>query len=451
MDILDSLVIPQSAENLTALQYLMGLAKIIFTIYAGVLFGSSLFSVYYDLLSKSADYDRNKRAAKDFVDLITGSKMFAFGLGIVPFLGIIIIYQELLSGSGAPVVGWLIISFVLFIASILFIYAYKHALHIDTLLKKIKNKTTLSEDDEDFDDLDVYNKAASSVRVRSGFWTFILILVSMRIYLAATSIAENPADWDTGFWGMMFSGSTIIRFIHFIASGLAVTGIAFVVKKFYWDKHTLGKDEIYNTFIKRFSLSVALIFTAVQPLFLVLNLMLTPKEALSSFMFGITIIVMALVLIAAHMIYNMIRKRSPKFAVSSFYVVILVVAFVIVKEQVAFSVANKQNQLVMANSFEDMHAEMLAQSGRGGVEINAAEIYEVKCTACHMFDERKVGPPHRDVLPKYMDDQAALAKFLLNPVKVDPDYDAMPSQGLKPKEAEALAEYMITEFGPRLK
>ena len=77
------------------------------------------------------------------------------------------------------------------------------------------------------------------------------------------------------------------------------------------------------------------------------------------------------------------------------------------------------------------------------VVISGEDIYNAKCIACHRFDTKLVGPPYNDVLPKYEGKRDALVDFILNPVKVNPEYTAMPNQGLKPKEAEAVADYIV--------
>ncbi|NQU09956.1 cytochrome c [bacterium] len=80
-----------------------------------------------------------------------------------------------------------------------------------------------------------------------------------------------------------------------------------------------------------------------------------------------------------------------------------------------------------------------------GVEVGAA-LYQERCTACHQWDARVVGPPHREVLPKYQGDVAKLAEFIRNPVKVDLAYPPMPKPGLSRREAGAIAEYLLQEL-----
>ena len=90
--------------------------------------------------------------------------------------------------------------------------------------------------------------------------------------------------------------------------------------------------------------------------------------------------------------------------------------------------------------------EFKASLGLASMDISGEDIYNGKCVACHQFDQVLVGPPYKEVLPKYENDQEALAQFILNPVKINENYPAMPNQGLKPNEAKAVAEYLLETY-----
>ena len=78
-------------------------------------------------------------------------------------------------------------------------------------------------------------------------------------------------------------------------------------------------------------------------------------------------------------------------------------------------------------------------------DINADEIYNTKCIACHKFDQKVVGPPYNQTVPKYNGNVQQLAEFIYNPVKVDPGFPPMPNQGLTKKEATAMAQWLIQQ------
>ncbi len=80
--------------------------------------------------------------------------------------------------------------------------------------------------------------------------------------------------------------------------------------------------------------------------------------------------------------------------------------------------------------------------------VDGKSLFEQKCTVCHSFDQRVVGPPLNDVVPNYSAQPAELKSFLQNPVKRNPDYPAMPNLGLTAEQAEAIAGYLLQQVSP---
>jgi cytochrome c len=111
--------------------------------------------------------------------------------------------------------------------------------------------------------------------------------------------------------------------------------------------------------------------------------------------------------------------------------------------------ATKFQTAALGAEFDKYFAELKGEGKT--VEINAAEIYQVKCASCHKWDQKLVGPPHLEVLPKYVGKEAQLEAFIRNPVKVDPAYPPMPNPGLKPNEAKAMAKYLLETYKEKSK
>ena len=117
--------------------------------------------------------------------------------------------------------------------------------------------------------------------------------------------------------------------------------------------------------------------------------------------------------------------------------------FLIISEQSAFRNVTKKQALVLSAEYD---ATLNAMKGVSTiVEISGADIFNGKCSACHKYDQKLVGPPYKETLPKYNGDVEKVAAFVLNPTKINPAYPAMPSQGLKPAEAKAIAKYILEE------
>lgn len=105
--------------------------------------------------------------------------------------------------------------------------------------------------------------------------------------------------------------------------------------------------------------------------------------------------------------------------------------------------SNKVQYTMLAAKYDDYLAEL--KGSDKVVTINGEELYSVRCASCHTFDKKLVGPPHDEVIPKYFGKENQLIAFIRNPVKVNPDYPPMPNPGLKPDEAKAVADYLLSK------
>jgi cytochrome c551/c552 len=448
MEFLDKLVILQPEQDLHLLNYLLMLGMLIFFVYSGLLFGSSFLSIFF----RTKKYEAIKeRLALDYIDLVNPNSMIGFGLGVSPMLAIIFLYTQLLHDTIAPVVGYLVIAFLLYIIALALIYLYRHSLHLGSILHITKKADNIDHADEL--ELNEFKKTNTNINKGTAIWGIIFLFFSMWIFIAATVAAADPAQWaeNSGFFAVISTFGAIAKSLQFFTASLAITGVALITKVFYWDKNPHSENEEYAAYAKNYNASIAMIFTLVQPIFFVLNVIVTPKEALSYTLFGASIGVLVIVIITAHLLYVQLKHKRYSLSKIGFYLLIVAFGFVVVKEQAAFNISNNEHIENLAVMHDALELEKLKAAGQFVEIIDGAEIYEARCTACHGFDERKQGPPHKEVLPKYLNDQEALVRFILKPAKINPDYPSMPPPGLKPKEAKAVAEFMIEHYGPKLK
>lgn len=453
MDFINSGIIPQPEGTIRLMHYLLGIALAILLTYSGTLLASSIFSIYYNFKFKKDRELRYLYYSKDLIDLITSSKIFGFGMGVVPFMAILALFFQLLSGAGAPVFSYVVASFVLFIIAITLLHIYQHFSDLNYLFNFLKGFVHEESEDKLSREFLAYHANNQSLNTRTGLWGAAALFVSMWLLLGAITASVETAKWNwiTNALALMFNPTALVKTLHFLTLSLALSSIAFLIKKFKWqDEPDFGAGD-YREFASRQNLNIALIFTSVQPIFILFNLMITPKIALSPTMFALSTLALALVAILIHLLYSMRRDEKFNSIQTAFFVIIILFIFAVFKEQTAFRVSNKTQAAELAGRYEEYHAALLKEAGRGEAKVDGEEIYKARCVACHKFDEKLVGPPHKEVLPKYMNNKAALVKFILNPVKVNPAYPPMPAQGLKPNEADAVATYMIEKLGPKLK
>lgn len=445
MNILDGLVIPLPQSNLELLNYLLILGMLVFLTYSGVLLGSMILSMYFK--SKATDDldDYNNVLSKEYSDLATNNLTNAWGLGLVPFLAIIFIYTQLLHKIEVGVVNYLIIAFLMYAAALFMIFRYKNSYHISTTLKFIENKINRDSDDQEIQVFDEFAKNHENVKNSTGLWGLVFLFVSLWIFIGSAALAVDPSRWgSTGniMW-LFFSYDTTIKMLQFLTLSVTIAGITYLFLHFYWQKDDYKHSEEYIDYSRRINVTASILFALTQPLFFVLNIYSVPKVALNNYLFAYSIIGMIAIFVLVHFLYAM-YKHKINYSQYAFIAVIIVVGAMVAKEKTAFGTINKNHIAVLNQEYQVHEAEWLASLGRGTIEVNAEEIYNT-CKACHQAEDSPAAPAHKNVIPKYKGNLDGLTEFILKPTKVNPAKwpAGMPSQGLKPHEAKAVAEYLL--------
>jgi cytochrome c len=148
------------------------------------------------------------------------------------------------------------------------------------------------------------------------------------------------------------------------------------------------------------------------------------------------------------MVYSMVRTSDTSSAAVIFALVIVLIFFNVIKDQAAFSNATHENTLEITKKAEELEQEAKAKTMQSA-GIDPQQIYNTKCIACHKFDQKVIGPPYEQTVPKYNGDVQKLAAYIFNPQKIDPNFPPMPNQGLKKKEATAMAQWLISKVGKK--
>lgn len=451
MEFLDKLVLPHSGDNLNMLRYLLLLALLLFEIFAGALLGSAVLSLFFARKARITGKETFHRLALNYIDLITMKRSMGIGLGIVPFASIILIFVQLLHGASNVIVSQLVISFVLFCAALVLLNFYRHTSHLNGIFSFFKSKDALESNaffEQNFREI---SAEAESFNKKASFWGVVLLIISMWIFIGSLAISTDANKWNVSnsLFHILFSFGSVIKFVHFLTASFAIASIAFIVKYFYWDKPG-NMNEEFSDYARKLNTYIALIFTAVQPVLFVFNIMTMQKQVLSVLPFAFMLIAAVLSFILIRMLYSNLKENNYNATTVAFYIFIAIFGLFIFKEQSYFGIASKDHIHLLSEKYEKVQVE-LASARVETADVNGMEVYKKKCAACHQFDEKLVGPPHKQVLIKYQSNKDALTKFILNPVKVDPEYPAMPNMGLTPREAKAVVEYMFEEYGGRLK
>lgn len=443
MEFIDNLVLPQSAEHILLLHIMLMVVLFLFVPFFSMVLGGTSLSLYLKRKGLKENDEKSLKFAKDVIETTTVNKSVGLILGVVPLFTLLIIMAQLLHKTNAAVVGYLTLSFLLTTVGMILIYVYRYSFSYHNIFSKLGTLINNSELADEVNNITSNMKRANN---SSGMWGLIFLLCAAYLYIAAIVLAYNPAEWDTNsVIFILASWSVFSKFIYFCASAVAITGGVILFLYFYWDGGKQNLSEEYSNFIK--TLSIRLTFTGALflPVFLLFNTLALPNEALTSAVFGFSFITLLLLFVVYHFLFLMVKNSNVKFSAHVFLFLIAATVTLIVSDQLAMTNATKNHSAVLASEYDEM-VKALKASGAGLSGVNAEEIYNTRCLACHNFEQKLVGPAYKDVLPKYNGDVDALAGFIRNPVKVDPAFPPMPNQGLKPNEAKAIAVYLFEKL-----
>lgn len=436
MEFLDKLVLPQSAEHIELLHYMLMLVLFIFIPFISIIFGGTSLSVYFKRKGMRSKDEKYVRLAKDIIDIVTVNNYIGVILGIVPFITAILLIAQLLHSAEISTLTYLGISFVLTSIGLIMAYIYRHALGFNHMISTLPTSDKL-----DFQKL---KKSSRNLFQKNGRNAIIFLVFGLWFFVGSLFTISFFNVWKvSGIFDFLFAPKVLVSLFYFISFSLSLSAAVVLFGMLYW-KENLNLDENYKEFISKKVSSVGLIFSIPLPIFITLSIIRIPESILSGSVFVYSIIAMGLIFLGMHLLFMISSHKKYRYSALLFLVFILAIASIIIKDQKIMMNATESHAVVLSSQFDEIMKEL---KGDGAVaEISGKEIYDVRCASCHRFDQKLVGPAHKDVLPKYEGKEAQLVAFIKNPTKIDPAYPPMPNPGLKPLEVEAVVKYLLEEF-----
>ncbi|HSL89117.1 MAG TPA: c-type cytochrome [Ignavibacteriaceae bacterium] len=446
MEFLDDLVLPQSAEHIELLHYMLSLVLILFIPFISIVFGGLILSLYHKRKGLKNSDSYALKYAKDVIQFVTVNNGVGVILGIVPLLTAILIFAQLLHTAQVSTVSYLALSFLFVTVGLIMTYVYRHSFVISQIFSSV-DKNNIS-DQNAITEVEKLKFSTQTLAVQNGKWAVLFLFIGIWLFIGAITTAANFSIFDvSGVLQLLFSYKVIINLLIFISFAFVLTGSAVLFGYLYW-KENLQITEEYRNFLRTASAKTALYFAVPLPFLIALNLFSIPESFLSGTVFFYGITALLLIFLGWHFIYMILQYKKYNYSALLFFTIIFAVMALIIKDQVAITNATATHSIVLSTQFDEMLSEL---RGAGGIaEISGKELYEVRCASCHQFEQKLVGPPHKDVLPKYIGKESQLVAFIRNPVKIDPAYPPMPNPGLKPQEAEAVAKYLMETYKDRL-
>ena len=443
MEFLDKIILPQSAEHIELLHYIMLLLLSIFLPFISIIFGGTFLSVYYGNKFRKKNNIHYKIYSKDIIETVTVNNAVGVILGIVPLLTSILIFAQLLDQSEINTLSYLVVAFIFVSIALIMIYTYRYSVTFNYIFNSVNSNQLKNKDAEE--ELEKIKNSSSHLSAKYGKLGFVFIFIGMWFYAAGITSVELFTTWSvSNFVGAIFAPVVLLKFLTFICLAFTLTAAAILFVHLYWKENKNDVDPEYRIFLKNNASKLGLRFGIPLPLLIAFNLFLLPDKNLSGSIFIFSFIAILLLFLAYHFFFMLEVKNEYKFSSAIFIILILVSVSLIFKDQKVISNATKQHSLVLNTQYDKILANL-----KGEVTvavISGKEIYEVRCASCHRFDRKLVGPAYFDVLPQFGGKEAQLVAFIRNPVKVNPAFPPMPNPGLKPQEAEAVAKYLLEEY-----
>ncbi|MBS1513706.1 MAG: c-type cytochrome [Bacteroidetes bacterium] len=446
MDFLSEIVIPPNETHLQVLRFVLFISLALFFPYMGATIGATMFSVYFNRKGRNSRGSIYYRFACDIMDKLIFSKGVGLGLGVVPVLSATFVYMQFMYETKSAVVGMMITASLLYYLGITLIYKYKANFDIEEVVDTLK--AVINEDKEKKqipEEIEEYEAGLKASKTTFGGWGLVCLMVASLFFVGGTSLITNPGEWaHASPLIYMFSVPVLINYCFFICAGLAFTGIAILFYFFGWNGGIKNRSDNYKIYVKRFAGSLAFYSIIILPVLFLSSFLTYHSHAFSASLFVIGALALIIILLTANFLYALIRNSEIKYSGAMFYLMIVSFSLISLKDVSAINAALKEQfekVHLLAEEYQKKHNKIEVKD----TGISGEDIFNAKCSACHKFDTKLVGPAYKDVLPKYNDNVKKLAAFVYNPVKVNPDFPPMPNQGLKPKEAEAVAQYILTK------
>jgi cytochrome c len=424
MQFSDQFTLLATPAHLSLIKMLLIVMFLLHLPYIGMFIGSSFFSVWFNFSGKRNKNQLQSTFARDLIDTVAFNKSIAIVLGALPLLVIALIYSQILYAGHAVTLQYLIKSFLPIMLGLIFIYIYKYTIRFEK---------------------DLFSLV--------GALGVLLLLTGYFVFIASIARFHDPEKW--GFIKnpihLFIGWNAIGSYLAFLASSFAITGIGIVFFFFSWSKKVKDPDSEYAVYVKKFGLSIGLIFTLLIPLFIVFDLINLPDIAYSYLLLAMSIALLIMLALVTNLLSKMLQRLQTRLATPAFVLSIFSLFVMILNSGIARENSLKEHNKFLALESQAMLAKIIpereVEAGGGITDYAKGEnVYKRICSSCHRFDQKIVGPPYITVLPKYENDIQKLIEFVSHPQKVNPDYPTMPNLGLKITEIEAVAGYLIKTY-----
>lgn len=428
MEFFNQYVLPPSADHLELLRYLLMLTYLVFLPYLGIVIGSTILSLILNLGYKDVGNDVYALIAKDLMDMAIPSKTAALVFGILPLPVIWVVYGQWFIHSTVNTMHLLPVGALFVIAGLVTLMRYKGG----------------------------FSPTGRNSMINIGLGAMGLGAVVLGAYVLFGSVTRffDPERWFLTNHAIrtLTSWNLIWRFMFYMSASLAITGGAILFFFFRWPGEARKMPDDEARFMKNIGAGVAVGGMVLFPIVGFFYHFTLPIVALSPSLYGVGIAMLAVVFIAFVYAYRAIIEPRPRFGVRAFVLFIVLFSLMIVGDQITLVNATREHIAGLVTEADEREAEVKlereAEMAAAFVAdpVRGEQVFKEVCSTCHMWDQRLVGPPYLEVLPKYVGRADDLVSFIQKPSKVNSDYPPMPAQGIPLADMKSVAAYLLGQM-----
>jgi cytochrome c551/c552 len=442
MEFLKDIALPQSLEHYKLVVLIAAISSVIFLPYIGFVLGSIVLSFRYRIQARKENNIQELVIAYQIAEVPLKTKSVLLFLGIIPGASLVFCFAQMLQSTPAISVSLAGFGFLCVAIGLWLLYSYKQTFRIQgilssyqTLLKtqKEKGKATAA--------LERYEAENTQTYSRSGTYGIILLLIGIFLFSAAFALTANPSSWQEtdSIFGVLISFSVWIKFFVILALAAGSTGFGVL---YFIVSCSMNVQEPSLASLKKIGVRFSVIALLVLPLMLLAQVAGVSDEAISGPLYSLTGVGLVLFFLAAHFLYGYQHSAHGQSVAGGFFVFLLAASINIAVDSLAIGTATRGHAAFLSAQHEKNLEDLKASLGVSIVTFTGEDIYNAKCSACHLFDQKKIGPPYFETIPKYEGKKTELVSFILNPVKKNFNYPPMINQGLRPAEADSVASYI---------
>jgi len=446
MDFLKNISLSQPPEHFHLLVFISAISYIVFMPYLCFALGSSAISYWFNARGRKENNLLYMKFSKELVEIVFYNKSLVAFLAVFPGLSIVFAYAQMLQSTPAISVDLAGFGFLLLFAGFILLYSYKYTFHVQGILESYQGILKAgSAGEQKTSDLESYSRRNVLTHRRSGRYGLALLISGTFLYASAIVVTADPASWvqvETVF-DLFLSPGVWFKFLETLALSAGITSLGILFFFITLDIKKGIMEGGLSVIILATCRRLAAVSLIALPLLVLLNMLVLPEASLSGTLYLLAGAAVSFLFLSAHFIYAYFKtsdRRAIAFGLIAFF---LAGAALTVNDHIALGTGSRQHAAVLAAASDKETDELKSKLGIVSVTLTGEDIYNARCSACHLFDTKKVGPPYNEVIPKYAGKKAQLIAFVMSPVKINPDYPPMPNQGLRPAEADSIASYLI--------